>query len=205
MKSCFKPLSLLLSALLLVGGLASCGGETVLTPEEIYEKVENAEDLKATVEMELTDLMTTTMTVSKDGDKSHIVTDMEMMGFTQTSEAYTEKVGSTLISYTKTDDGWEKTEEEDSEEDESAVSSFEELFKSANFGEYDKETGRYEMKADASVDADGMTMTKAYIEIKGSTIVIYAEVAVEESGMSASGFMKMTIEFTDTTVTIPEV
>ncbi|MBQ8382534.1 MAG: hypothetical protein IJX47_04935 [Clostridia bacterium] len=211
MKKLFKPLTLALAALLMAGSLISCddsasGSNKTLTPEDVYEKVENAEDLKMTIEMEITDFMTTTMTAEKDGDKSYIKAVVEMMGMSQSSETYTEAKGDTIVTYTQDGDSW-ITEESSADEtvDDTSLESFKELFNSANFGEYNKETGRYEMKQDTSVTADGTTLTEAYIEIDGNTFEIYAKIDVDESGVSMTGTMKITIELTDVSVTLPEV
>ncbi|MBQ8288552.1 MAG: hypothetical protein IJX76_07265 [Clostridia bacterium] len=212
MKKLFKPLTLALAALLMAGSLISCGDDAsgdsnkTLTPEDVYEKVENAEDAKIVMEMEITDFMTTTMTAEKDGDKAYIKMDMEMMGMSQSSEAYTEKKGDTIITYTKNGDSWDVEESPaDDAEDETSLDAFQELFNSDNFGEFDKKTGRYEMKDDVTIEADGMTLTEAYIEIDGDTFEIYAKIEMEESGMSMSGFLKIKAELTDMSVTIPEV
>ena len=61
------------------------------------------------------------------------------------------------------------------------------------------------MKQDTSVTADGTTLTEAYIEIDGNTFEIYAKIDVGESGVSMTGTMKITIELTDVSVTLPEV
>ena len=102
MKKLLKPFTLLLAGLLMAGSMVACGGDAdgdsdkLLTPEDVYKKVDKAEDIKMIMEMEITDMMTTTMTAEKDGDKAYTITEMEMMGMTQTVEGYTEKKGDTL-------------------------------------------------------------------------------------------------------------
>lgn len=202
----FKPLSLALSALLLVGSLVSCG-ETIPTPEEIYNKVENADSAKLTMTIEIDDLMTSTATVEGQGDNTHVVMDMEIFGSTTTTEYYVELADEKAITYTKDGDGWDVTDMPIADyTDDSSLEAYEELFKSANYGEYNAETRRYEMKADTSITADGMTMTEGYIQVnEDGTFEIYAKVAMEESGMSMTGSMSIKVEkIGGITVTLPE-
>ena len=56
MKKLFKPLSLLLAALLAAGSMVACsdsGSDELPTPEEIFDLVEKAKDAKITMEMEI--------------------------------------------------------------------------------------------------------------------------------------------------------
>ena len=207
MKKLFKSLSLGLAALLMAGSLVACGdGGKPLTPEGIYEKVENAEKAKFTMTMELSELMTTSVTGEKDGNKSHIVTTVKMMGMNETEETYTEQNGDTVAIYTKDGDSWSMSETDAEDvEDESSLEAFKELFKSENFGEFNAETGRYEMKKDINVESDGVILTDAYIQISENSFEIHAEISVDESGMSMSGSMTIKVELTDVTVTLPSV
>lgn len=212
MKKLLKPFTLLLAGLLMAGSMVACGGDAdgdsdkLLTPEDVYKKVDKAEDIKMIMEMDITDMMTTTMTAEKDGDKAYTITEMEMMGMTQTVEVYTEKKGDTVVTYTKDGNEWivDESDAEDTE-DEASLNAFEELFKSENFEAFDLKSGKYVMKEDVTIEADSMTLSEAYIKINGNTFEIYAKISVSEAGMSMSGFLKIKIELTDTTVTLPEV
>ncbi|MGM9646676.1 MAG: hypothetical protein ACI3YH_00910 [Eubacteriales bacterium] len=207
MKKLFKSLSLGLAALLMAGSLVACGDSgKPLTPEGIYEKVENAEKAKFTLTMELDGMMTTSVTGEKDGNKSHTVTTVEMMGMNETVETYTEKNGDTTVVYTNVGDSWDSSEiEAEYVDDDTSLEAFKELFKSENFGEFNVETGRYEMKKDINVESDGMILTEAYIQISENSFEIHAEISVDESGISMSGSMTIKVELTDVTVTLPNV
>lgn len=210
MKKLFKPLSLLLAALLAAGSMVACsdsGSDELPTPEEIFDLVEKAKDAKITMEMEVIDLMTTLVTAEKDGDKAHTVTEVKMMGVTQTEEEYSEKKGDTIITYTKDGDEWTTSENDADEEveDESSLEAFKQLFNSDNFKEFDIKSGKYVIKDDVTIEIDGMTLSEAYIKIDGNTFEIYAKIDVASSGISMTGELKFTIELTDVTVQLPKV
>ncbi len=206
MKKLFKPLSLALSALMLIGCLTACS-EPTPTPEEIYEKVEKATDAKLTMEMEVAEMMSTKATMEKDGDKTYTKTESEALGQKFTDETYTETKGDKLITYTKDGDKWVKTEtdKEEDDEDDDSLNAFKELFNSKNFGEFNTDKNRYEMKKGATVEADGMQLSEAYIEVKDDTFVIYAKLDMNTSGMEMSGSLKITVKLTDVSIDLPKV
>lgn len=204
MKKLLKPLSLAMSALLLVGSLTACAKTP--TPDEIYTLVDEAESAQMVVEMEFAELMTTTMTVEGEGDKSHVVIEMDVMGSSTEEESYMERVDGKIYTYTKgVGDKWVKTET-DEDADDTSIDGFKELFNTENYLEYDKETRRYVMKDDTIVDWDDMTCSEGYIEVgEDGTFTLFVKLAQTAEGTAFSGTLTLTIsKIGEVTVTLPE-
>ena len=191
MKNLMKPISVMLSGLLLLTSLTACAKTP--TPEEIYEMVEDADSAKVTVKMDLGEIMSAKITMEMEGDKAHIVTKTEAMGMETEEETYQQKKGDKLITYTKDGDKW-TTEETDDEEDEAGLEEFKELFDMDNYEEFDKESRRYVMKDDVDLDIDDMACSDGYIEVgEDGTYIIYVELKQEVMGTTLKGSMKITI------------
>jgi hypothetical protein len=210
MRNLIKPISAMLSALVLVTGLTACAKTP--TPDEIYKKVEDAKSAKITIKMEFgeeksdTTVMSTKITMEMEGDKAHIVTKTSIMGMENEEETYQEKKGDKLIVYTEDDDEWTK-EETDNEEDEAGLEEFKELFDMDNYEEFDKESRRYKMKDDVTLDIEEMVCSDGYIEVgEDGTYIIYVELKQDLMGATLKGSMKITIsELGKVSVKLPKV
>lgn len=205
MRKLLKPLSLAMTALMLIASLTACAKTP--TPAEIYEKVEGAGNGKVVMKIKVGELMTTKSVMKMDGDKAHIVTEVEMMGAVNEEETYEVKKGDKRIVYSKDKDGnWTK-EEKDEEEDEDGVEAFMELFDTDNYEEFDKESRRYVMKEDVELEIGEMVCSEGYIEVgEDGTYVIYTELEMGGMGAKIEGSLKITIsEIGEISVKLPKV
>ena len=204
MKKLLRPITMALSAVLLVGSLASCTKTPV--PDEIYQLVEDADSAKIVIKMEFTDYLTAKVTMKMEGDKAHLMSVTDVMGVKSEEETYQQRKDGKLYTYSLNDDGkWEKDESDD--EDEEGVEEFKELFDTENYQEYDKESRRYEMKDDVEIEVDDMVCSDGYIEVgEDGSFVIFAKISQSYMGVTLEGSLKITVsDIGEVSVKLPEV
>lgn len=182
--------------------------EKILTVEEIGEKLKNPENVKTSWNMEM-DMELFGMDVhavnvieaEQDGNLLHYIEtststmsmDGETITETETVETYQKQNGDNVTVYVKDEDDGSWSSEAGSIEElgvTAGIEDVEALFKSENFGEYDKSTGRYTMKEGITVEVDdGVTVTAGYIECKSGSYTVYVEMDMGD-GLIAKTTMK---------------
>lgn len=216
MKTMFKPFALLLAALLSIGSLTACNGESekkpateeIPTPEKIIELIKDGDNVRVVTEMRLPEMLTETiLTMTMEGNKAYMLTEASSMGQKMTEEEYREKDGDVTYTYYKDEGVWKKEVLEDEDEEDDDQNFMNALFDASYYDAYDAETRRYNMKEGTVVEADGMILSEGYIEIcEDGSYVIYAKIEMSEGAFRTEGSLKITMDQIGTTsVTLPKV
>ena len=206
MKKLLKTLSLAMSAAMLAACLSACAKTP--TPEEIYKKVEDADNAKIVIAMEYDDLGSVKATMKMAGDTAQIVTKTEMMGMSSEEETYQHKSGDELWIYSQDENGKWSMEKSENEEDEEGLDEFKDLFNMENYKEFDKESRRYQMKDDVELEMSEMTCSDGYIEVgEDGTYTVFVKMEQDAGQLGTlKGTLKITIsDIGEVSVTLPEI
>lgn len=198
MKKCFKSIALIGIAAAISLTMLSCGRTP--TVEEIIEKVDEQENVKIvmTVELEAAGGSAINETVIEmEGEKCKLTASMTVNG--QKGDEVVTYADKDAV-YSKDADGnWTKTIVDD---DEGITDDIEELFDDDYYEAFNTESKKYVMKDAVRVDLNGMIVTNAEIEVADDVYTLRADVEVE--GSHGSLTLKLS-DFGDITVDLPKI
>lgn len=146
-----KMIAMLTAVWLLLGVLAGCS-EKMLTPEEIFDKIDAADSVRMEMVINYDDIQTSTTVIEEKGGLSRVYMETKSFGAKSSEEYFLETVDGKRYIYTRTaENKWAKSQWQDVFMA-ATISGFSHLFNSKL---YYVEEDRYRMYDTEMVDFDG--------------------------------------------------
>ena len=198
-----KRIIAILTALwLLLGMLAGCG-EKMLTPEEIFEKIQSADGVRMELVINYDDIQTSTTIIEEKGNVSRVYMETESFGAKSGEEYFLETLDGKRYIYTQTaEDQWVRSEWQEVFTA-ATIAGFSHLFESKLYYE---EEGKYRMYDTATANFDGMSFNDVEIMLeKDGNYRLTAVVSQTIDQMPVFGSVTILFKLGDLSVQLPKV
>lgn len=197
-----KYMAMLAAVLLMLCSFTACG-EDLATPEEMFETIKAAEDLRVEMVIRYDDgIQTSTTIIEEDGDRSHVRMETESFGAIAGDEYYTGVVDGKRYIYSQNTDGsWKK----ELLQDWFTPASAEGLKAFFDSDLYYVEEGHYRMYKTGSTQLSGIVYNDVELEVmEDGSYCITAVISESIDGLQVYGSATITISIDDVTVTLPK-